>query len=181
MNSIKNIWLQFQKFIRFDNSLFLKISNDRYESANALIIVVFSILIIYIPIIIQSQNLNVSDIVFYGIVDGIFAWLFANLAMWFLLSRAFNTNIEISNLMIFTGYSHGVLGFFGAIVVVNRFVDLSSNTIQVLSLVIFVWMYFLISKSMRYVFTLDKRESSIATVTFLVILAWFSDPLKLFI
>ncbi len=181
MNSIKNIWLQFQKFIRFDNSLFLKISNDRYESANALIIVVFSILIIYIPIIIQSQNLNVSDIVFYGIVDGIFAWLFANLAMWFLLSRAFNTNIEISNLMIFTGYSHGVLGFFGAIVVVNRFVDLSSNTIQVLSLVIFVWVYFLISKSMRYVFNLDKRESSIATVTFLVILAWFSDPLKLFI
>ena len=37
MNSLKNIWSQFIKFIKFDKNLISQISNDRYETANALI------------------------------------------------------------------------------------------------------------------------------------------------
>ena len=94
MNSLKNIWSQFKKFIRFDQSTFIEISNDRYESGNALIVVLLSLLSIYIPLVINASVVNIADIIFYGVVDGIFAWLFANLAIWFLLSRAFN---QISN------------------------------------------------------------------------------------
>ena len=85
--------------------MFISFSNDRYESGNSLIVVLLSLLSIYIPFIINSSSVNISDVVFYGLVDGVFAWLFATLASWFLLTRAFNTMIEITNLLIFTGYT----------------------------------------------------------------------------
>ena len=119
MNSLKDIWSQFQKFIRLDKSLYVKISYDRYESGNALIIVILSLLAIYIPLVISSSTSNFADIVFYGIVDGIFAWLFANLGIWFLLTRAFNQQIELPTLLIFTGYTHGLIGFIGLLVIAN--------------------------------------------------------------
>ena len=109
MNSIKNIWSQFKRFVRFDQSTFIQISNDRYETGNALMVVLFSLLFIYIPLVINASVVNVADIIFYGVVDGIFAWLFANLAIWFLLSRAFNQQIEIPSLLVFTGYTHGLV------------------------------------------------------------------------
>ncbi len=122
MNSLKNIWSQFKKFIRFDQSTFIEISNDRYESGNALIVVLLSLLSIYIPLVINASVVNIADIIFYGVVDGIFAWLFANLAIWFLLSRAFNQQIEISSLLVFTGYTHGLVGFIGCSCF-NKFFD----------------------------------------------------------
>ena len=93
--------------------MFISFSNDRYESGNSLIVVLLSLLSIYIPFIINSSSVNIGDVVFYGLVDGVFAWLFATLASWFLLTRAFNTIIEITNILIFTGYTHGILGIFG--------------------------------------------------------------------
>ena len=131
MNSLKDIWFQFQKFIRLDKSLYVKISYDRYESGNALIVVVLSLLAIYIPLVISSSISNFADIVFYGIVDGIFAWLFANLGIWFLLTRAFNQQIELSTLLIFTGYTHGLIGFIGLFVIANSYITIMSNILQI--------------------------------------------------
>lgn len=181
MNSLKNIWSQFIKFIKFDKNLITQISNDRYETANALIIVVLSILVIYLPIIITNFSSNLLDVVFYGIVDGIFAWLLSNLAIWFLLTRAFNTFTEVSNLMIFTGYSHGLVGLFGVLYFVNSQITITPTYLQVSSLIIFIWIYFVLSKSLAISLHLENRVSSISSVTFLVLLVWFSDPLRIFI
>ncbi len=181
MNSLKNIWSQFIKFIKFDKNLITQISNDRYETANALIIVVLSILVIYLPIIITNFSSNLLDVVFYGIVDGIFAWLLSNLAIWFLLTRAFNTFTEVSNLMIFTGYSHGLVGLFGVLYFANSQITITPTYLQVSSLIIFIWIYFVLSKSLTISLHLENRVSSISSVTFLVLLVWFSDPLRIFI
>ena len=181
MNSLKDIWSQFQKFIRLDKSLYIKISDDRYESGNALIIVVLSLLSIYIPLVITSPTTNFVDIVFYGIVDGIFAWLFANLGVWFLLTRAFNQQIELSTLLIFTGYTHGLIGFIGLIVIGNKYFSITSNILQLSVLVIFGWMYFVLSNSLKTAFILENRIASVTSVTFLFILIWFSDPIRIFV
>ena len=69
-----------------NQDVFIRFSNDRYESGNALIVVLLSLLSIYIPFIFNSTSVNISDIVFYGLVDGVFAWLFATLAAWFLIN-----------------------------------------------------------------------------------------------
>ena len=181
MNSLKDIWSQFQKFIRLNQDVFIRFSNDRYESGNSLIVVLASLLSIYIPFILNASSTNTSDIVFYGLVDGIFAWLFATLASWFLLTRAFNTIIEITNLLIFTGYTHGILGIFGIIIFVNNYISIPQNIFQLLTLLIFGWMYFVLTKALATAFLLDKRTSNIASVTFLAILIFFSDPIRIFV
>ena len=181
MNSIKNIWSQFLKFIKFVKNLISQISNDRYEAANALIIVVLSIVALYIPIISANFSSNLVDIVFYGIVDGIFAWLLSNLAIWFLLSRAFNTFTEVSNLMIFTGYSHGLVGLFGVLYFINSQISFDLMYFQIASILIFCWIYLVLSKSLTISLHLESRVSSISAVTFLVLLVWFSDPIRIFI
>ena len=181
MNSLKDIWSQFQKFIRLNQNVFISFSNDRYESGNSLIVVLLSLLSIYIPFIINSSSVNIVDVVFYGIVDGVFAWLFATLSSWFLLTRAFNTMIEITNLLIFTGYTHGILSIFGIIIFVNNYVSIPQNIFQLLTLLIFGWMYFVLTKALALAFLLDKRTSSIASVTFLAILIFFSDPIRIFV
>ena len=61
MNSLKNIWNQFIQFTRFNQSIYVKIVNDRYESANALIVVVFSLLAIYVPFILNVSTANLGD------------------------------------------------------------------------------------------------------------------------
>ena len=181
MNSLKDIWSQFQKFIRLNQDVYIRFSNDRYESGNALIVVLVSLLCIYLPFIFNSTSVNISDIVFYGLVDGVFAWLFATLASWFLLTRAFNTIIEITNLLVFTGYAHGVLGFFGIFILINNYISLPQNIFQILTLIIFGWMYFVLTKSLSAAFLLEKRISSISSVTYLVILIFFSDPIRIFV
>ena len=181
MNSLKDIWSQFQKFIRLNQDVFIKISNDRYESGNALIIVLASLISIYAPFILNHSSVNISDVVFYGLVDGVFAWLFASLASWFLLTRAFNTVIEITNLLIFTGYTHGILGVFGIVIFANNYISISQNILQLLTLLIFGWMYFVLTKSLATAFLLHIRVASIASVTFLAILIFFSDPIRIFV
>ena len=181
MNSLKNIWSQFKKFIRFDKSTFIQISNDRYESGNALIVVLLSLLSIYTPLVFNASVVNIADMIFYGVVDGIFAWLFANLAIWFLLSRAFNQQIEIPFLLVFTGYAHGLVGFIGIAVLVNSFVTVPAIFLQIITISIFAWMYFVLSKSLRSAFLFEDRVASITTVTFLLVLTLFSDPIRIFV
>ncbi len=181
MNSLKNIWSQFQKFIRLNQDVFIRLSDDRYESGNALIVVLVSLLSIYLPFIFNSTSANISDIVFYGLVDGIFAWLFATLAAWFLITRAFNTIIEITNLLVFTGYTHGILGFFGLFILINNYISIPQNVFQILTLVIFGWMYFVLAQALSAAFLFEKRISSISSVTYLVILIFFSDPIRIFV
>ena len=181
MNSLKNIWSQFQKFIRLNEDVFIRFSNDRYESGNALIVVLLSLLSIYLPFIFNSSSVNISDIIFYGMVDGVFAWLFATLASWFLLTRAFNTIVEITNLLVFTGYTHGILGFFGMIILINNYISVPQNVFQILTLIIFGWMYLVLTKALSAAFLLEKRISSIASVTYLVILIFFSDPIRILV
>tara|TARA_B100000900_G_scaffold212441_1_gene180066 strand:- start:628 stop:1047 length:420 start_codon:yes stop_codon:yes gene_type:complete len=139
------------------------------------------LLAIYIPLVISSSTSNFADIVFYGIVDGIFAWLFANLGIWFLLTRAFNQQIELPTLLIFTGYTHGLIGFIGLLVIANSYISIMSNILQVSVIVIFGWMYFVLSNSLKAAFLFENRIASIASVTFLFILIWFSDPIRLFV
>ena len=181
MNSLKNIWSQFKKFIRFDQSTFILISNDRYESGNALIVVLLSLLSIYIPLVINASVVNIADIIFYGVVDGIFAWLFANLAIWFLLSRAFNQQIEIPSLLVFTGYTHGLVGFIGVVVLINSLITIPAIFLQITTISIFAWMYFVLSKSLRSAFLFEDRVASITKVTLLNVLTLFSDPNRNFV
>lgn len=181
MNSLKNIWNQFIQFTRFNQSIYVKIVNDRYESANALIVVVVSLLAIYVPFILNVSTANLGDVVFYGIVDGTFAWLFSTLATWFLLSRAFNTIVEVSNILVLTGYTHGVLGGFGLLVLINIYLDISPLVLQIGTLSILVWMYFLLSKSLTASLLIEKRSANIASATNLVVLIFFSDPIRLFV
>ena len=181
MNSLKNIWSQFQKFIRLNQDVFIRFSDDRYESGNALIVVLVSLLSIYLPFIFNSTSANISDIVFYGLVDGIFAWLFATLAAWFLITRAFNTILEITNLLVFTGYTHGILGFFGLFILINNYISVPQNVFQILTLVIFGWMYFVLTQALSAAFLLEKRISSISSVTYLVILIFFSDAIRILV
>ena len=183
MNSIKNIWSQFKRFVRFDQSTFIQISNDRYETGNALVVVLFSLLFIYIPLFINFSAVNISNIIFDGIfswlIDGIFSWLIANLAIWFLLSRAFNQQIETNSLLVFTGYTHGLLGFLGIVLLTDSLNMIPAIFLQITTITIFAWMYFVLSKSLRSAFLLEDKVASITTVTFLFVLILFSDPIRI--
>ena len=181
MSSIKNIWSQFKRFVRFDQSTFIQISNDRYETGNALLVVLFSLLSIYIPFFINFSAVNVSDIIFNEIfswlIDGIFSWLIANFVIWFLLSRAFNQQIETNYLLVFTGYTHGLVGFLGIVLLIDSLNTIPAIFLQITTLTIFAWMYFVLSKSLRSAFLLEDKVASITTVTFLFVLIMLSDPI----
>ena len=82
--------------IKFDIDTLQKISNDRYESGNAFFIVFLSLFSLYFPVILSVRMNNLSDIVFFGILDGAFAWVFASLGMWFMISKVFNETLDIS-------------------------------------------------------------------------------------
>ena len=107
--------------------------------------------------------------------------MFANLGIWFLLTRAFNQQIELSTLLIFTGYTHGIIGFAGLMIIANSFITIMPNILQILIIVIFGWMYFVLSNSLKAAFLLENRVSSITSITFLFILIWFSDPIRIFV
>jgi hypothetical protein len=97
------------------------------------------------------------------------------------LTRAFNQQIELSTLLIFTGYTHGLIGFIGLIVIGNKYFSITSNILQLSVLVIFGWMYFVLSNSLKTAFVLENRIASVTSVTFLFILIWFSDPIRIFV
>ena len=111
MNTFKDVWKQFKLFIRFDSYTIQKISNDRYESGNAFLIVFGSLMSIYIPVILMNGFNNFFDIIFFGILDGAFAWVFSSLVMWFMLARVFKENLDINSITTITGYAHGLVIF----------------------------------------------------------------------
>ena len=180
MNTLKEVWQQFKLFIRFDVDTFQKISNDRYESGNAFLIVFLSLFSLYVPVILTVGMNNLSDIVFFGILDGAFAWVFASLGMWFMISKVFKETLDINSIITITGYTHGLVSFISLAVLTQvylSFVDL--RAIQILTLGIFFWMYLAITKSLESAFFIEKNNAKISSAVFLFIIIWTSGPLKL--
>ena len=180
MNTFKEVWSQFKLFIRFDSSTIQKISSDRYESGNAFLIVFVSLASVYLPVILSNSFRNFFDIIFFGILDGAFAWVLSSLAMWFVLGRVFKENLEINSITTITGYAHGLVIFLSLSLFIKTYFGFFSTTsIQVVSLGIFFWIYLTISKSLEQAFFIEKNSSKISTAVFLFILVWTSGPLKI--
>ena len=180
MNTFKDVWKQFKQFIRFDIETLQKISNDRYESGNAFLIVFTSLLSLYIPLLLNSGFNNLSDIIFFGILDGAFAWVFSSLAMWFMLGKVFKENLEINSVTTITGYTHGLVLFISlAIILQSYFSFFDLRFIQIFTLGIFFWMYLTITKSLENAFFIEKNNAKISGAVFLFILIWTSGPLKI--
>ena len=180
MNTFKDVWKQFKLFIRFDIDTLQKISNDRYESGNAFLIVFTSLLSLYLPVMIISGFNNLSDIIFFGILDGAFAWVFSSLAMWFMLGKVFKENLDINSVTTITGYTHGLVLFISlGIFLQSYFSIFDLRVIQILTLGIFFWMYLAITKSLETVFFIEKNNAKISGAVFLFILIWTSGPLKI--
>ncbi len=180
MNTFKDVWKQFKLFIRFDSYTIQKISNDRYESGNAFLIVFGSLMSIYIPVILMNGFNNFFDIIFFGILDGAFAWVFSSLVMWFMLARVFKENLDINSITTITGYAHGLVIFLSSALFIKAYFGFfNSTSIQVITLGIFFWIYLTISKSLEQAFFVEKNNSKISTAVFLFILVWTSGPLKI--
>ncbi|MFL2693757.1 MAG: hypothetical protein ACJ0HM_00165 [Candidatus Actinomarina sp.] len=180
MNTFKDVWKQFKLFIRFDIDTLQKISNDRYESGNAFLIVFTSLLSLYLPVMIISGFNNLSDIIFFGILDGAFAWVFSSLAMWFMLGKVFKENLDINSVTTITGYTHGLVLFISlGIFLQSYFSIFDLRVIQIFTLGIFFWMYLAITKSLETVFFIEKNNAKISGALFLFILIWTSGPLKI--
>ena len=180
MNTLKEVWQQFKLFIRFDIDTLQKISNDRYESGNAFFIVFLSLFSLYFPVILSVRTNNLSDIVFFGILDGAFAWVFSSLAMWFMLGRVFKENLEINSVTTITGYTHGLVLFISlGIILQSYFSFFDLRVLQIFTLGIFFWMYLTITKSLENAFLIEKNNAKISAAVFLFILIWTSGPLKI--
>ena len=180
MNTFKEVWSQFKLFIRFDSSTIQKISSDRYESGNAFLIVFVSLASIYLPVILSNGFRNFFDIIFFGILDGAFAWVFSSLAMWFMLGRVFKENLEINSVTTITGYTHGLVLFISlGIILQSYFSFFDLRVLQIFTLGIFFWMYLTITKSLENAFFIEKNNANISSAVFLFILIWTSGPLKI--
>ena len=180
MNTFKEVWSQFKLFIRFDSSTIQKISSDRYESGNAFLIVFVSLASIYLPVILSNSFRNFFDIIFFGILDGAFAWVFSSLAMWFMLGRVFKENLEINSVTTITGYTHGLVLFISlGIILQSYFSFFDLRVLQIFTLGIFFWMYLTITKSLETAFFIEKNNAKISAAVFLFILIWTSGPLKI--
>ena len=180
MSTFKDVWKQFKLFIKFDIDTIQKISNDRYESGNAFLIVVVSLLSLYVPFLLISGINNLSDIVFFGILDGAFAWVFSSLGMWFMLGKVFKENLDINSVTSITGYSHGLVLFISLGLLLQSYISfIDLRILQILTLGIFFWMYLAITKSLENAFFIEKNNAKISGAVFLFILIWTSGPLKI--
>jgi len=180
LNTFKDVWKQFKLFIRFDIETLQKISNDRYESGNAFLIVFTSLLSLYVPLLLSSGFNNLSDIIFFGILDGAFAWVFSSLAMWFMLGKVFKENLDINSITSITGYTHGLVLFISFGIFLQSYISFFDiRAIQILSIAIFFWMYLAITKSLETAFFIEKNNAKISGAVFLFILIWTSGPLKI--
>jgi len=180
LNALKDVWKQFKQFIKFDIETLQKISNDRYESGNAFLIVFISLLSLYIPLLFTSGFNNLSDIIFFGILDGAFAWVFSSLAVWFMLGKVFKENLDINSVTSITGYTHGLVLFISlGLFLQSHFSFIDLRILQILTLGIFFWMYLVITKSLENAFFVDKNNAKISGAVFLFILIWTSGPLKI--
>jgi len=180
LSTFKDVWKQFKLFIKFDIDTIQKISNDRYESGNAFLIVVVSLLSLYVPFLLISGINNLSDIVFFGILDGAFAWVFSSLGMWFMLGKVFKENLDINSVTSITGYSHGLVLFISLGLLLQSYISfIDLRILQILTLGIFFWMYLAITKSLENAFFIEKNNAKISGAVFLFILIWTSGPLKI--
>ena len=180
MSTFKDVWKQFKLFIKFDIDTIQKISNDRYESGNAFLIVFISLLSLYVPFFFISGINNLSDIVFFGILDGAFAWVFSSLGMWFMLGKVFKENLDINSVTSITGYSHGLVLFISLGLLLQSYISfIDLRILQILTLGIFFWIYLAITKSLEYAFFIEKNNAKISGAVFLFILIWTSGPLKI--
>ena len=180
MSTFSDVWKKFQAFLRFNPSLIQNIINDRYESGNAFLIVVSSLTSIYLALFATTRFSNFIDIVFYGILDGAFAWIISSLGMWFILSRVFKENPDINAISTVTGYAHGIVGSISVIILFQNYINLSARIIEVSILGIFLWIFYTVAKTVEIGFFIDKRSSRIASSVFIIILIWTSGPLKIF-
>ena len=180
MSTFKDVWKQFKLFIKFDIDTIQKISNDRYESGNAFLIVFISLLSLYVPFLFISGINNLSDIVFFGILDGAFAWVFSSLGMWFMLGKVFKENLDINSVTSITGYSHGLVLFISLGLLLQSYISfIDLRILQILTLGIFFWIYLAITKSLEYAFFIEKNNAKISGAVFLFILILTSGPLKI--
>ena len=142
MNTFKDVWKQFKLFIRFDSETILKISQDRYETGNAFLVVTISLLALYAPIFLNSNLSNIFDLIFFGVLDGTFSWVFSSLVMWFALGRIFKENIDLNAVVTITGYSHGLIGFVALwYVIQSSLMNFGERINQVFILLIIFWIY----------------------------------------
>ena len=79
------------------------------------------------------------DIVFYGILDGAFAWIIASLGMWFILSRVFKENLDVNSVSTMTGYAHGIVAGISLVILLQNYLNLSARIIEIALLGIFLW------------------------------------------
>jgi len=180
LSTFKDVWKQFKLFIKFDIDTIQKISNDRYESGNAFLIVFISLLSLYVPFLFISGINNLSDIVFFGILDGAFAWVFSSLGMWFMLGKVFKENLDINSVTSITGYSHGLVLFISLGLLLQSYISfIDLRILQILTLGIFFWMYLAITKSLENAFFIEKNNAKISGAVFLFILILTSGPLKI--
>ena len=180
MSTFNDVWKKFQAFLRFNPSLIQNIINDRYESGNAVLIVITSLTSIYTALFVTTRFSNFFDVVFYGILDGAFAWIISSLGMWFILSRVFKENLDINSISTMTGYSHGIVAGISFVILFQNYLNLSARVIEISILSIFLWLFYTISRSLEIGFLVEKRSSRIAAAVFIIILVWTSGPLKIF-
>ena len=180
MSTFSDVWRKFQAFLRFNPSLIQNIINDRYESGNAFLIVITSLTSIYGALFVTTRFSNFLDVVFYGILDGAFAWIISSLGMWFILSRVFKENLDINSVSTLTGYAHGIVASISLIIFFQNYLNLSARIIEISILGIFLWLFYTISKSLEIGFFIEKRSSRIASSVFIIILIWTSGPLRIF-
>tara|TARA_B100000902_G_C27147309_1_gene831813 strand:+ start:369 stop:914 length:546 start_codon:yes stop_codon:yes gene_type:complete len=180
LSTFSDVWRKFQAFLRFNPSLIQNIINDRYESGNAFLIVITSLTSIYGALFVTTRFSNFLDVVFYGILDGAFAWIISSLGMWFILSRVFKENLDINSVSTLTGYAHGIVASISLIIFFQNYLNLSARIIEISILGIFLWLFYTISKTLEIGFFIEKRSSRIASSVFIIILIWTSGPLRIF-
>ena len=69
----------------------------------------------------------------------------------------------------------------GIVVLINSLITIPSIFLQITTILVFAWMYFVLSKSLRSAFLFEDRVASITTITFLLVLTLFSDPIRIFV
>lgn len=167
-----------KKILRLDNATLSKITSDAHETANSLIVVtLWSSSVLFF-----SFKLSTGDLI-YPVVDHIFAWIMATFGSWYILSRGYKEIIQMQSLLALTGYAQVV--FFSIILfgrVQSCFFPLiycsSTTRISLWMLAIIFWIYLIIEKGIRVGFYIDKKISSAASISFLLIMFFFSDILK---
>jgi hypothetical protein len=180
LSTFSDVWKKFQAFLRFDASVIQNIINDRYESGNAFLIVIASLISIYTASFATTRFSNFFDVVFYGILDGAFAWIIASLGMWFVLSKAFKENLDMNAISTMTGYAHGIVAGISIIILFQNYLNISARIVEIANLSILLWLFYTISRALEIGFFIEKRSSRISASVFIIILVWTSGPLKIF-